>query len=309
MKTVRSTGCLALIICLCISLTYSQEKQEKFPVLTGPYLGQKPPGLTAEIFAPELIGSPLGIAVSPDAHEIYYAMWGGEPQARIMYVKYENGRWTAPQTASFSGEFMDWDVNFSPDGSRLYFSSRRPLPGSDTPKEDADTWFVERTAAGWGTPQNPGLPVNTEKEEVHPTVAANGNLYFFCNIDDGSGNNIYLSRYINGSYAKPEKLGMAINTGHHEMDPFIAPDESYLIFHSERPNGIGTYDLYISFRKENKAWSPAINMGEHVNAERNNLCGRVSHDGKYLFFRSTRNGVRGAYWIDAAIIETLKKDL
>ena len=30
----------------------AQEKTADFPVLKGPYLGQKPPGMTPEIFAP-----------------------------------------------------------------------------------------------------------------------------------------------------------------------------------------------------------------------------------------------------------------
>lgn len=34
--------------------------QEEFPVLTGPYLGQEPPGMTPEIFAPGIISTSDG---------------------------------------------------------------------------------------------------------------------------------------------------------------------------------------------------------------------------------------------------------
>lgn len=38
------------------------------------------------------------------------------------------------------------------------------------------------------------------------------------------------------------------NTDYNNSDPLIAPDESYLIFHSGRPHGFGEHDLYISLK-------------------------------------------------------------
>ena len=48
---------------------------EDFPVLKGNYLGQKPPGMEPEIFAPGIISTGLSEAVccfSPEGKEVYW---------------------------------------------------------------------------------------------------------------------------------------------------------------------------------------------------------------------------------------------
>jgi len=35
-----------------------------------------------------------------------------------------------------------------------------------------------------------------------------------------------------------------------EVSPYIAPDESYLLFSSMRSDGYGDFDLYVSYKKE-----------------------------------------------------------
>lgn len=136
-----------------------------------------------------------------------------------------------------------------------------------------------------------------------------------------------------GKYSPPENIGNhenAINTDYHEVDPFIAPDESYLIFTSNRPGGFGDADLYICYRKPDGAWTKAINMGPSINTEAVEFCPSVTPDGKYLFFSSNRllfqrysnhpisydekikildspgNGRGDIYWVSAKIIESLK---
>jgi hypothetical protein len=49
-------------------------------------------------------------------------------------------------------------------------------------------------------------------------------------------------------------LGPSVNSEYNEADPFVAPDESYLIFQSKRPGGFGNNDLYISFRNKGGQW-------------------------------------------------------
>jgi len=287
--------------------------QQDFPVLKGDYLGQKKPGLIPELFAPGLLStkehSAIGLAFTPDGKELYYTSWGGEPRARIMYMKRESTRWSKPQTAPFSGKYMDWDLNLSPDGNKLFFNSRRPVKENGEPKEDADIWLVERTKNGWSEPENLGSPVNTDKNEVHPTVSRNGTLYFFAQYDDSRGSaDIYRSKLVNGQYTQPENLGDAVNSEFPEMDPFVAPDESYLIFHSPRPDGFGQNDLYISFRAKDGTWSEAINMGTKINTQASEYCGRVSPDGKYFFFSIRKESPANFYWVDAKIINELKPD-
>jgi len=280
-------------------------QQNDFPKLSGPYLGQKPPGMTPEVFAAELRSTMVGFAFSPDGTELYYGLGSG-----IMFSRQENGRWTKPQTAPFSGRYRDFDFNFAPDGASLFFTSNRPLTKDGAPQNQFDIWVVHRTETGWSEPINIGLPINTGQNEVYPSVSINGNLYFF--RQPGSSPkwvaDIYCSKFVDGHYTTPEKLGSEINSEFPDIDPFIAPNESYLIFHSFREGGFGRADLYISFRKNDGTWTHALNMGNKINTADGDSSGRVSCDGKYFFFhRSNLQASKSeSYWVSANIIEELR---
>ncbi len=98
----------------------------------------------------------------------------------------------------------------------------------------------------------------------------------------GTGHMSY-SRFINGKYEKPKKMNKGINTGKYIAHPFIAPDESYLMWDAEKVDE-DTPDIYISFRLKDGSWGAAINMGDKINTELSESSGRVTDDGKYFFF-------------------------
>jgi ankyrin repeat protein len=278
----------------------------KLPVLKGEYLGQKKPGLTPLMFAKGFVSTEKGqlnAVFTKDGKEFYYS----QIPFTIMVTKRVNDRWTKPEVAPFSGKYSDVDHSISPDGKKLFYCSRRPITKDGEKKKDHDFWVVERTAAGWSEPRHLGTDVNTDKEDYYPTVTKDGTLYFSSQREGEGTNNIYRSLLKDGKYGKAEKLGEAVNTKHREFDPLIAPDESYLIFASERPGGFGASDLYISFRKKDGSWTQAKNMGEKVNSDSSDYTPMLSPDGKYLFFTSGRAGVTDIYWIDAKVIESAKK--
>jgi hypothetical protein len=312
----------------------SKESKKDLPVLKGSYLGQTPPGMIPEIFAPGIVSTSAweySSTFTPDAKEFYYAI-SGAPFDVIIVMKEVNGKWTYPQIAPFCGRYSSYDTNLSPDGNKLYYTSRRPLGGKGEPKKDNDIWVVTRTESGWSEPKNLGLPVNTEGAENYPSVTKTGTLYFHRYEKDGKkDSDVFYSKFKNNRFAEPVRLSNSINSDYNEWDPFIAPDESFIIFGSvDRPEGHGGCDLYISFRKKDGSWTKAVNMGNKINSRGHEFCPSVSSDGKYLFFMSSRsfyksyseipityeqkikilnspdNGNGDIYWIDAKIIETLK---
>lgn len=190
-------------------------------------------------------------------------------------------------------------------------------------------WIVKRRANGWNKPK---IIKSLENNGGYPSLANNGNLYFFDTRDDCLGKiDIYVSKCINGRYAEPENLGSSINSDYNELDAFIAPDESYIIFGSDRPDGFGSGDNFISFQCKDGTWSKALNMGKPINSNAVDYCPTVTPDGKYFFFASTRktfqsysekpitykdkiriinspgNGSSDIYWVDAKIIEKLRQ--
>jgi Tol biopolymer transport system component len=340
MKEGRNMGSRWIIfigIFILLFILINCKQMNDFPDLKGPYLGQNSPGLTPQLFAEGIVStgaSEFGSTFTPDGQEFYYAI-SGIPVQVIAFMKFQDGRWTQPQIPNFSGRYSDWDLNFSPDGKKLYFTSDRPVTGTGDPLDNSNLWVVEKTNRVWGKPRELGPPINTDGYENYPSVTNDGTLYYFHSEKrDSRDPDVYYSRLKNGKYMKPVRLGKAINSQYHEWDPFIAPDESFLIFGSvDRPGGYGGCDLYISFRKQDGSWTQAVNMGESINTEANEFCPNVTSDGKYLFFTSRRrrpielplqnpitheekmkmvgspgNGEGDIYWVDAKIIEELKPD-
>lgn len=243
------------------------------------------------MFEPGIISTgdmELNAAFTPDGRTLYFTKRTPKYQLWAILVSTLNGgRWSTPRVAEFSGQYGDFDPFISPDGTQLFFSSNRPAPGKT--KTDFDIWMVKKTGAGWSSPTNLGPDINTESQEYYPSVSKSGTLYFSSNRDGGKGSgDIYRSKLVDGKYSKPENLGDAINSKYFEGDPYIAPDESFLIFVSyNRPEGLGDGDLYISFN-QNGAWTPAKNLGAPVNSSALDFCPNMSPDGKYFFFTSER---------------------
>jgi len=306
----------------CNQQKESQNETEiDFSTLSGPYLGQKPPGMKPEIFAPGIISTGYSeriAAFTPDAKELYYVM-SGAPHSVILCTKEVDGKWTKPQVVSFSGK-KSAEFNMSPDGNKIIFIYKPHKPPDPV-------WMVEREGDSWGDPYS--LPSYISG---YPTLAKNGNVYFNSLNEENDSWDMYYSEFKNGEYLKPVNLGTSINNEFHEADPFIAPDESYLIYCRREPDNYGGADLLISFRNEDDNWTKPVNMGENINSDTDEYCPTVSPDGKYFFFLSFRktyknysekpltydekieilnspgNGNGDIYWVSAKIIDDLKPD-
>jgi Tol biopolymer transport system component len=201
-------------------------------------------------------------------------------------------------------EFGDGEPIFSPDGTRLYFLSMRPLePGSEP--GDENIWYVERQGSDWSDPKPVDDVVNDFRQHWLISVTNSGTLYFASIRDDGHGrHDIYRSRSINGVHQIPENLGPTINSGETDHTPFIAPDESYLIFSS---SGHGTemgtgFRFFLSFREPDGGWSIPIALDHVTGSVEQPLCPLVTADGKFLFFI----GAGDVWWTRADFIEELR---
>jgi len=273
------------------------EKSRQHSTGRGPYLGQKLPGTKPVIFAPGLVTNrnttDRDICFTSDLKTLYFTKdW------KIKEIKQGEKGWIEPKNL-FSGKYLEAEGFLSPDEKKIFFISRRPVGQSAGP-ESWEIWTSLKTAAGWNTPQLLGDPF---KGCYYTTFTRDYVMYY-----TGKGNDIYYSRFLKGSFGKPVKLSNAVNTAKDEYNSFIAPDETYLIFSSMGlKDHYGGGDLYISFRKENGAWSKAVNMGPAVNTSSHEYCPSVSPDGKYIFFSSNKLGNKDdVYWMDAIILKQLK---
>jgi Tol biopolymer transport system component len=272
--------------------------------------GLKPPGDSPEVFAPDLISSKEPVhghlVFSPDQKEIFWSVsTNNYKTGKILTMRFENGNWSTPKIAPFSGKYRDLHPSISYDGNKIFFFSYRPLEvGGDS---IYSIWSVERQNDFWSEPKPLNKYINAGFANGGQSFSLSGKIYFW-SAREGSwgGCDIYTSNFENNEFIESEKLGVQINSDYMESCTWISPDESYLIFDSNRPDGFGSWDLYISYKGTEGSWIKARNMGEQINSEKSDWFSSVSPDGKYLFFVSNRNGNDDVYWVDARIIEDLK---
>lgn len=280
------------VLAAMMAMSATSGLAKDFPVITGPLMGQTPPGTTAEVFAPGLIstdGWEVEGVFAPGMQEFYYVTDDGYEQPTIIGFRYQDNQWRKFSEFRRTGEPF-----FTADGKTMHLAKG----------------YRERTAEGWSDVKSLGPLFDRDDWGIMRLTASNAGTYVF--DDYKSGGVIRVSRVVDGKRQAPELMGAEINVGEWTAHPFIAPDESYLIWDSEREGGFGASDLYISFRQTDGSWGSAINMGPEVNSEKSDFYASVTPDGKYILFDRTMDGEAGnrnvdIYWVDAGIIERLKR--
>ena len=229
-------------------------------------------------------------AFTPDGATLYFLKDSPGFHFWTIFVShFADGRWSEPRLAPFSGQYRDADPFITADGQRFFFISDRPVPGKA--HRDLDIWTMQRDGGGWSAPRHLDAPVNSDGQEWYPTVAADGTLYFGSDRAGGKGHtDIWRARFVGGKYAEPENLGDAINSAREEYEPWIAPDQRYLLFMGDNREGRGDSDIFISWNC-NGAWTQAEALGAGVNSTGSEYSPKISPDGRYFFWTSTRSDV------------------
>lgn len=221
------------------------------------------------------------ITFEPDGRTFYFVTIDYVKKMEVVkYSRFQNGEWSLPELAEFSGKHRIETPHVSPDGSKFFFTYA--VPGQE------NIYVMNKTSSGWSEPRDLGSPVNSSGFEGCPSTALNGNLYFFSSRNGSF--RVYRSKFVDGSYTEPEELDRNINRdGIGEF--YIAPDESYLLFDISTPPD--SCQLHISFNR-NGSWSVPQNLGKRINISNFQKRPCVSPDGKYLFY----TGKGGEYQVD-----------
>lgn len=348
-RLLLGAAALAASACLLSVETYgarsdAARRQAGAPgALRGPYLGQSPPGLKPEVFAPGVISTGIferDVAMTPDGREFYFSA-GFRAVTTIMVTRLRDGVWSAPEVASFAADpaYFYMEPCVSHDGRRIFFLTTRPRAGQ-APKPgwgNNSIWAADRNGDGtWGEPYDLGSPVNGPDLTYFPSITRDGTLYFSRAKAPGKDSAIYRSRLAGGRYQEPERLPDSVNGTGLIYNAFVAPDESYLIAgvdgrEDATPPKRANY--YVFFRNADGTWTSGTNMGPAVNDPANTQhSAYVSPDGRFLFFSSNapaepaapslkgltharlvelnsspRNGNSDIYWVDARVIQELRR--
>jgi len=294
---------LSFVFCIAfVTVTGINAQQKEFTKLTGPYLGQVPPGKTPELFAPGIISvdenfEHSAAVFSPDGKEVFWCTnVGGNSDKRVagnlrLYtMKMVDGYWTSPKEAQFVKEIYVERPVFSHDGNKLFLEfSKSGKKDSD----DFDIYLVEKEGESWSEPIPVSPLINTTAMERLFCVTADGSIYFARNPFTRN-EEVFVSRCINGVYSKPEKLGKDFNSDDYEGAIIISPNEDYMLISHSDVSGIPKFS--ISFKDIEGNWSRRIKIPFY--------CGgfiALSPDGKYLFFMN-----EGIWWVNTSFIDELK---
>lgn len=287
-----------IILILPLSnVTYGQNKETE---LEGKYLGQTPPSLTPQVFAPGLISIQgryeMGGSFTPNLTEVYFSSQKEGDVASIHYSQMTHGVWQPIKKANFTqgDKAGEMEPFVTKDGKHIYFTAYN--------KDFTDTkiWVVNRESNGWSTARKLKSPVNNE-EVFNSTLASNGDLYY----TDIFKSQTFYSPFKNGQYSEifPADIPFGIHG-------FISPDQSYLLVHNRNKeyNSRKDRDLYVYFKQKDGSWSKPINLGEGKNTKVSETVPTVSPDGKYLFFSrfDEKAGFSNIYWVSTQVIEKLR---
>ena len=292
---------LFIVCLLAVTAALQLPQQSDFPKLTGPYLGQEPPGKMPRYFAPGIITveenfEHSAAVFSPDGKEVFWCTNVGRVPGnlRLHFMKLIDGQWSSPRIAPFVKDFYVERPVFSPDGSRLYIEFAR-IPDQES---DFDIYVVERTSDGWTSPSPVSPLINSPAMERLHCVTADGSLYFsrdpFTRREE-----IFVSRIVNGEFSEPEKLGKDYNSDVFEVAILIEPYEKYMLICQLNQQHTSS-DLSISYKKADNTWSERIKTPFFSGGFL-----ALSPDGKYLFMEN-----EGITWVDTSFVEDLRpKDL
>ncbi len=183
----------------------------------------------------------------------------------------------------------------SPNGKFLIFVSNRPAtPGgavieafyNGEKQGGGNLWRVERQGEGWGEPVHLPARVNRSGSIFAPSAVADGSLYFMEAAGEKHRFQIFRSQWKDGAYQEPNTVAFS-DGSETDVDPAVAPDESFAIFSSGRKPA-KSMDLFIVSKGKDGRWLAPTHLGNTINSPGSDAESRLSPDQKALFFSSER---------------------
>lgn len=203
-----------------------------------------------------------------------------------------------PEIASFSGRWRDGEPAMSPDGSFLIFASNRPTAeggatldgtwgGHVYKGSGGNLWKVDRRRSGWGTPVRLPPTVNRGTAIFAPAIVNDHSLYFM-EATMTTKFHLYRAQYRNGTYEEPKQLSFSDGTWS-DVDPVVAPDESFIVFPSTRTPVVGArHELFIAFQTAG-CWGEPIHLALTDSIQSSDETeARLGSDHHTLYFSSDR---------------------
>ena len=151
---------------------------------------------------------------------------------------------------------------------------------------------VKNKDGSWSKPVSISENINSEFNEGTCTISGDGRTLIFtsCYGRNGYGScDLYISRKTGEEWSTPENLGPNINTPAWESQPSLSADGRALYFISDRKDGVGKRDIWVSFLDDTGTWGKPVNLG--INTRYDEVSPFIHPNNSTLYFAS--NGLKG----------------
>lgn len=205
--------------------------------------------------------------------------------------------------------YPEYSPIITADESMLLFTSRRPdTYGGGTDPEDnlyfEDIYVSYNDGNGWSLAKNVGKPLNTKNNDATVGLSPDGTQLFTFNGKINNGD-IYVSKLKGSEWTSPddEPLKKFINSEYHETTASFSFDGKTMYFVSDRPDGFGGHDIWMSqWDKQKNRWGEPRNLGSVINTEYDEEGVYMHPDGRTLYFSSRGHNTMGGFDIFKATL-------
>lgn len=211
---------------------------------------------------------------------------------------------------AINSKFPEYGAVISADESVMIFTSRRDNSTGGQVDEVLnefyeDIYVATKNNGVWSPAMNIGAPINTDGHDATAGLSPDGQtLYVY--IDDGGNGNIYQCDLKGLKWTKPDRMSKNINSDYHESTASISFDAKQLYFVSQRKEGMGDRDIYVSNKDEKGRWAKAVNVGTPINTMYGEEGVFIHPDGKTMYFSSQGHNSMGGYDIFKSSFENGK---
>ncbi|MCP4458468.1 MAG: OmpA family protein [Cytophagales bacterium] len=198
----------------------------------------------------------------------------------------KSGFWSPPSVLRNLGKFEEEGANLElidQDGKLFQFR----------PEKGGDLYYSEPIENGWSEPKEFDNSITKAHIKSHFFINEHEDRIIFTSNQHAksSGLELYQSYrdHESGKWGKSSVLSPTINSEWDEDTPYLSLDEKSIYFSSNRPGGLGGYDIYVSRLDEVAGrWNEPVNLGFPINSPDNEIHFNMNPDQKSGYFSSDR---------------------
>ena len=140
---------------------------------------------------------------------------------------------------------------------------------------------------GWAANKHSDAAQKDQRPLATPRFSAHGSVLYLSRKNNNGKADIWESHRMAAGWSDPQ-LVPGINSDANDFGPVLDSQQQHLYFYSDRPGGLGGFDIYVAHRSKNGDWQSPINLGPQINSAADEYDPAISPDHTQLFFATDR---------------------